>query len=124
MESKKNLNLESQEIATKDSVLMVENWLKNKLIPMPCFYASLSIIMTYLVILEKKKKLDLNIFLQECVCNAKRILDEMKEMGIVLNSSNNRFSREGTSSEELTKSESLNEVKPIAKEMKDINKKK
>lgn len=69
-----------EEIATRDSIKMIDRWFKDDLKPMKCFYASLSMMISYLVTLERKGKLDVNVFLDECICNAKQIADETKKI--------------------------------------------
>jgi len=71
----KELIEESEDIACKDTFLMLEKWKKMQLLPLNCIEISLSIILSLLVETERKKEIDLKHFLDDCIEQAKKIAD-------------------------------------------------
>jgi len=57
------------------TVKIIERWFKNHVNHMKCFYSSLSIMISYLVTLERKGDLDVSFFLNECIEEANKIAD-------------------------------------------------
>jgi hypothetical protein len=71
----KELIEESEDIACKDTFLMLEKWKKMQLLPLNCIEISLSIILSLLVEKERKKEVDLKHFLDHCIEEANKIAD-------------------------------------------------
>lgn len=71
----KELVEESEQIASENILLMIEKWKKMQLLPLNCIEISLSIILSLLVIKERKKEVDIKHFLDHCTEEANKIAD-------------------------------------------------